>query len=335
MKWYPWLRAPFEQILSQYQAGRGHHALLLHSLAGMGDDALIYALTRWLMCQKPQGSKSCGQCRSCQLMQAGTHPDSYVVAPEKGKSSLGIDAIREITEKLYSHAQQGGAKVVWLEDAGLLTEAAANALLKTLEEPPANTWFFLGSREPARLPATLRSRCLYWYLTPPDETFALAWLAREISLDSAQLRAALRLSSGAPAGALALLQPEQWKHRQLLCDKLNEACATKNMLALLPALNSDDAAVRVHWLCSLLVDALKWQQGATPWLTNDDQHTLVANLASSATPAMLQAILHSWFSCRETLLSVVGVNRELMLTEKLLTWERLMQPGAVLPTFHL
>lgn len=100
-------------------------------------------------------------------------------------------------------------------------------------------------------------------------------------------------------------------------------------------MNSDDAAVRIHWLCSVLVDALKCQQGAGAWLTNDDQQTLVMSLAHSATPAMLQAILHDWFSCRESLLSVVGVNRELLLTEKLLTWERLMQPGALLPGFHL
>lgn len=335
MKWYPWLRGPFEQILSQYQAGRGHHALLLHALPGMGDDALIYALCRWLMCQHPEGSKSCGHCRSCQLMQAGTHPDSYVLAPEKGKLSLGIDSIREVTEKLYSHAQQGGAKVVWLTDAGLLTEAAANALLKTLEEPPANTWFFLGCREPARLPATLRSRCLYWYLAPPDESFAEAWLAREISQDSAQIRAALRLSSGAPAAALNLLAPENWKLRISLCEKLSQACACGDMLVLLPALNHEDAVQRIHWLCSLLLDALKWEQGATHWLTNDDMQQLVSNLANSIRPAMIQALLQNWFTCRESLKTVVGVNRELLITEQLLTWERLAQPGAILPSPHL
>ncbi|HEY1846255.1 MAG TPA: DNA polymerase III subunit delta' [Buttiauxella sp.] len=335
MKWYPWLRGPFEQILGQYQAGRGHHALLLHALAGMGDEALIYALSRWLMCQQPQGSKSCGQCRSCQLMQAGTHPDSYVIEPEKGKSSLGIDGIRDVTEKLYGHAQQGGAKIVWLKDAGLLTEAAANALLKTLEEPPANTWFFLGSREPARLPATLRSRCLYWYLAPPEESFALAWLARESTFDSAQQRAALRLSSGAPAAALELLQPGNWKHRQALCEKLAQACASKERLSLLSVLNHDEAVRRIHWLSSLLLDALKWQQGAGQWLTNDDMHPLVASLANSASPAVLQAILSGWFTCRESLLTVVGVNRELLIAEQLLTWERLMQPGAILPSPHL
>lgn len=64
------------------------------------------------------------------------HPGS-----RKGKNALGIDAVREVTEKLNEHARLGGAKVVWVTDAALLTDAAANALLKTLEEPPAETWF--------------------------------------------------------------------------------------------------------------------------------------------------------------------------------------------------
>lgn len=141
MKWYPWLRPDFEKLVASYQTGRGHHALLIQALPGMGDDALIYALSRYLMCQQPEGHKSCGQCRGCQLMQAGTHPDYYSLLPEKGKSTLGVDAVREVSEKLYEHSRLGGAKVVWIPDAAQLTDAAANALLKTLEEPPAQTWF--------------------------------------------------------------------------------------------------------------------------------------------------------------------------------------------------
>ena len=101
MKWYPWLRPSFEQLVGSYQAGRGHHALLLQSLNGMGGEALIYALCRFLMCRQPEGHKSCGRCHSCQLMQAGTHPDYYPLIPEKGKSALGIDAVRDVNEKLY------------------------------------------------------------------------------------------------------------------------------------------------------------------------------------------------------------------------------------------
>ena len=107
MKWYPWLRPHFEQLIGSYQVGRGHHALLIQALPGMGDDALIYAITRFLMCQQPEGHKSCGKCRGCQLMQAGTHPDYYTLEPEKGKNTLGIDAVREVSEKLYEYARQG------------------------------------------------------------------------------------------------------------------------------------------------------------------------------------------------------------------------------------
>lgn len=108
MKWYPWLRPHFEQLIGSYQVGRGHHALLIQALPGMGDDALIYAITRFLMCQQPEGHKSCGKCRGCQLMQAGTHPDYYTLEPEKGKNTLGIDAVREVSEKLYEYARLGG-----------------------------------------------------------------------------------------------------------------------------------------------------------------------------------------------------------------------------------
>lgn len=108
MNWYPWLNHSYRQILSQHQQQRGHHALLIQALAGMGDDALVWGISRWLMCRHPQGLKSCGECHACQLMLAGTHPDWYRLEAEKGKSSLGVDAIRGVTEKLYHHAQQGG-----------------------------------------------------------------------------------------------------------------------------------------------------------------------------------------------------------------------------------
>ncbi|WP_058913986.1 DNA polymerase III subunit delta' [Entomohabitans teleogrylli] len=329
MRWYPWLRGDFERLMSLYQSGRGHHALLLHAQAGLGDDALIYALSRWLMCQQPDGNKSCGKCRGCQLMQAGTHPDYHVITPEKGKSTLGIDPVRQVTEALYGRARQGGARVVWIPDAGWLTEAAANALLKTLEEPPQACWFFLGTREPEKLLATLRSRCLYWYLAPPEESYALAWLAREAPGDRAQLQAALRLSMGAPAAALELLEPEQWQRRNALCNALGEALNQRDMLSLLAQLNDDRVLQRLQWLSSLLLDALKWQQGAAAWLMNGDMQPVVAQCAGQLSTTAIHAILHSLLCCRERLAEVAGVNRELLLTEFLLSWEHLMRPGAI------
>ncbi|MFK8259137.1 DNA polymerase III subunit delta' [Erwinia sp. AnSW2-5] len=327
MNWYPWLNHSYRQILSQHQAQRGHHALLIQALPGMGDDALIWGISRWLMCKRPDGLKSCGECHACQLMLAGTHPDWYRLEAEKGKSSLGIDAVRSVTEKLYHHAQQGGAKVVWLPDAGQLTEAAANALLKTLEEPPKNTWFLLSSHEPSRLLPTLRSRCLLWHVAPPAEAQSLQWLQKQSAAGLNERTAALRLSAGAPAAALALLDDKIWQQRQRLCEALPNALQG-DMLSLLPALHHDDAAQRIGWLCSLLLDAVKWQQGGGQFICNVDRQAEVTRIASLLPASAIDASLRQWMICRDRLLNVVAVNRELLLTDQLLGWEAMLNPAS-------
>ena len=334
MKWYPWLRPAFEQLVTSYQSGRGHHALLIQALPGMGADALVYALTRFQMCHTPDGQKSCGKCHSCQLMQAGTHPDYYHLVPEKGKSTLGIDAVRDITEKLYERSRLGGAKVVWIGDAALLTEAAANALLKTLEEPPENTWFFLQCEEPARLLATLRSRCRHFHLAPPAENYGLAWLGREVTMSQEQLLTALRLTAGAPAAALELLQESHFATRHQLCTALEGALQNGDWLSLLPALNHESVADRLYWLTTLLLDAVKRQQGITQ-LTNADAWNLVQYIANTFSTARLQAIISDACECREQLHSVTGLNRELMLNDRLLRWEHWLKPTSTLPLSHL
>ena len=326
MIWYPWLNQPYRQIIGQHQAGRGHHALLLQALPGMGDASLVWGISRWLMCQRREGLKSCGECHACNLMQAHTHPDWYELAAEKGKSSLGIDAVRSVTEKLFHHAQQGGAKVVWLPDAAQLTEAAANALLKTLEEPPANTWFLLCCQQPSQLLATLRSRCQTIHLAAPDEAQSLSWLQKQTSAPQPDCLTALRLSGGAPAAAQALLE-NHWAARQALCAALPEALQ-QDMLSLLPVLNHEDAVQRTGWLCALLVDALKWQQGGGRFIANADSQALVADIARQLPSSALDESIRQWFLCRESL-NVVAVNRELLLTDQLLAWEQMLHASAI------
>ncbi|WP_037037341.1 DNA polymerase III subunit delta' [Rahnella sp. WP5] len=328
MNWYPWLSGPYRQLVGQYLTGRGHHALLMHAAAGMGDEALVYGLSRWLLCRHKDGEKSCGTCHSCQLMIAGNHPDWHILQPEKGKNSLGIDPVRQLIETLYNYSQQGGAKVVWIPQTEMLTEAAANALLKTLEEPPAGTYFLLGCREPSALLATIRSRCFYWHLPVPEETLAVHWINRQLSADPVAIKTALRLANGGPLSAIELLQPERWKQRVVLCQQLYVQCQQQDMLSLLPQLNHEDAAERLYWLATLLLDAVKWQQHAGQFIINHDQQPLIALLAGAQSNASLQQSVTAWMHCRQQLISIVGVNRELLLTEQLLEWEQMLQ-GAV------
>ena len=171
-------------------------------------------------------------------------------------------------------------------------------------------------------------------MAPPSEPYALAWLEREVSLPQESLLTALRLCASAPAAALELLQEPLWTARQQLCQALAATLASGDWLALLPILNHEQAAVRLHWLASLLVDAQKRQQGIT-LVSNPDVWPLLEQLAHSLPAVRLQAIAHDVCSCREQLLNVVGVNRELLLTERLLRWEHYLQPGTVLPVSHL
>ncbi|SFC97072.1 DNA polymerase III subunit delta' [Pragia fontium] len=317
MIWYPWLTPIYRQLVSQYASDRKHHALLLQSIPGSGDRQLIQALGRWLMCRNPQGEKTCGICHSCNLMKAGTHPDWHVIEPEKGKSAIGVDRVRELTETLYNHAQQSGYKVAWFPESELLSEAAANALLKTLEEPPADTYFLLGCHEPAKLPATVRSRCLFWVMDCPEETFSIEWLRRQNAGQPDSLKTALRLSHGAPVAAQQLLTSETWKNREGVCQSLSSAFFQRDLLSFLPALNHDNADERIHWAVSLLLDVVKDQQGAFDFVVNQDCQSVIRNLAGLGSPQLFNRIAQDWLKCRHELLSVAGVNRELLLTNML------------------
>lgn len=334
MKWYPWLRTCYQQIIASHQAKRAHHAVLIHSLPGMGEQSLIYALSRWIMCQQPDGQKSCGQCRACQLMQAGTHPDYYQLLPPAGKNGIGIDAVRQLSNALCEYSRMGADKLVCLPQAEQLSEAAANALLKTLEEPPQRTWFLLSCHQPQRLPATLRSRCAYWHLTAPEHTYAQHWLAQEINASPLQIQASLRLSGGAPLAALQLLQPEYARPRQQLCTGLAAVAGSSDWYELLPQLDNDLVASHLHWLASLLLDALKYQQGAVNWLSNPDQQPLIQQLAERLSGEFLHWLIRALFRCREQLCTVAGLNRELMLADLLLHTERYQQLGAAIPALH-
>ncbi|VFP87528.1 DNA polymerase III subunit delta' [Candidatus Erwinia haradaeae] len=320
MHWYPWLNCSYRQILTQYIVNRGHHALLIQSSSGMGSKSLIGAIARWLICHQRKEIRSCGTCYSCRLMRAGNHPDVYHIESEKSQNTIGIDSIRQVKDKLHHHASLGGAKIVCLLEAHQLTASAANALLKVIEEPPSNTWFFLYLRDFERLLDTLRSRCLLWKLSIPNKELSLIWLRRQHSADLQKHNTALRLSYGGPVKALKLLSESCWRHRLKVCDALSEAI-NGDLLSLLPVLHQNNVIKCIEWLCSLLVDAAKWTQGAVQFISNLDQESLVMRIAQWLPKHVLNESMHRWMMCRYRLLTISGINCELLLIGQLLQWE--------------
>ena len=179
---YPWLTPIYHQIAQTFDEGLGHHAVLIKADSGLGVESLFNALAQKIMCVA-QGDKPCGQCHSCHLMQAHSHPDYHELSPIDGKD-IGVHQVRDINEIVAQHAQQNGNKVVYVQGVERLTEAAANALLKTLEEPRPNTYFLLQADSSASLLATIYSRCQVWNLSVPNEQTAVDWLKSKSAVEN-------------------------------------------------------------------------------------------------------------------------------------------------------
>jgi DNA polymerase-3 subunit delta' len=176
------------------------HALLLAGPAGLGKRVFLQRFVRGLLCQRPIEGDACGSCRSCLLLDAGTHPDrvslSYGLRKDGvQRSEIVVDQIRELSARLATSSQFGGWQVAGIDPADAMNAAAANALLKTLEEPARQTMLVLVADAPWRLPQTIRSRCQRVEFALPPRAEALAWLTAEGVADAAD---ALEAAGGNP-----------------------------------------------------------------------------------------------------------------------------------------
>ncbi|HEY1138798.1 MAG TPA: DNA polymerase III subunit delta' [Lysobacter sp.] len=208
----PWQQRIYAQAAASLEAGRLGHALLFAGPAQLGKRAVAARLAQRLLCEdKRADGEPCGQCRACHLLEAGTHPDYQFISfvPNKEgtrlRTEIVIEQIREVSERLSLTPQYGGAQIVILDPAEAINHAASNALLKTLEEPVAGRYLWLISAHPARLSATIRSRCQKLEFRLPPENESLSWLRARGHSESVA-REALEAARGHPGLADEWLQ---------------------------------------------------------------------------------------------------------------------------------
>jgi DNA polymerase-3 subunit delta' len=214
------------------------HAVLLHGPQGIGQWPLATTLAQGWLCESESGPRPCGQCASCRLVQARSHPDLLVLLPEALQESLGwsaggdedggvaekggksrqpskdikVDAVRAAVEFAQTSAGRGRGKVMVIHPAERMNGVAANALLKTLEEPPGDTRFVLSCAAPHVLLPTIRSRCQSVALALPDAALATAWLAQQ-GIDRPEV--VLAAAGGQPFEAQAWAQEGLGAHAWL------------------------------------------------------------------------------------------------------------------------
>ncbi|MDQ7016432.1 MAG: DNA polymerase III subunit delta' C-terminal domain-containing protein [Gammaproteobacteria bacterium] len=213
---YPWLQTPWDRLWLRHCDSGLPHGLLLLAPIGCGKGAFAEHLVKALLCSnRTSAGFPCDLCRSCQLFEAGNHPDHHLVQPEQVGKAIKIDQIRKLCWDLGLTAQFSGYKVAVITATESMTEAAFNSLLKTLEEPSNNTLLLLLCSQPARLPKTIISRCETFSLPLPDSHKTLSWLIGEVGeRTQEELLLALSLSFGAPLLAKKALQDEHLDERR-------------------------------------------------------------------------------------------------------------------------
>jgi len=199
----PWQGDHWAMLDGLRLAGRLPHALLLAGPGGTGKGRFADAFAGLLLCAAP-GAIRCGKCRDCRLVSAGTHPDLAWLRPEESGKAIRVDQVRALREFCTTRPHQGGWRVMVIEPAEALNANAANALLKTLEEPGAETLLLLVAHEPARLPATIRSRCRLLRFPVPDAAVGLTWLRGQLPAE-VDAEALLEIAGWRPLHALTLV----------------------------------------------------------------------------------------------------------------------------------
>jgi len=292
----PWQRDAAREALRRRD--RWPHALLIAGREGIGKRSFALELARSLLCETPDAEGfACGACASCRYAVAGQHPDLRIVEPIEvdddnvATPSLWINVahIRALIDWAGLTSHRRVAKVAVIVPAERMNPAAANALLKTLEEPPSGTFIILVAHQPGRLPPTIRSRCQWLAAPGPDAAAAKAWLAQQ---GVAEVERLLAQSGGAPLAALRVADAGYQAERGAWLDALASP-ATLDPIELAARIDRAPRDARkallaavIDWMTGWCVDLAAVRAGGAP-TRNPDYATSIVPLAVAVAPLPL------------------------------------------------
>jgi DNA polymerase-3 subunit delta' len=273
------------------------HAYLLHGDDGIGKKLLALRFAQAINCEGGDGLDACGACRSCRQFETRTHPDFLVIEPDRelANPQIKIEQIRELEQQIVYQPLVARKKIFLIDDADRMTLGAANALLKTLEEPPAHSVLLLISGRPSALPATVRSRCQGLRLAPPARTQVEAALIRMREIPPADARL-LAAASQSRLGAALTMDLADVRTKQDELSSLASPQTLRSVTAILTAAEtlhkSDRGPEVLDWLVQWIRDLLLVCVGADPdHLIHSDRLPALKTAARGAKTDRLAGLL--------------------------------------------
>jgi DNA polymerase-3 subunit delta' len=324
---YPWLLEAQQQVAEGMANGRLAHACLIAGPRGLGKVEFALQMAADLLCMEP-GPAACGTCRSCELLVGGAHPDftltTFEINPqtEKMRTVLVVDQIRDLIASLQLTRSLSPRKVAVIHPAEALNESAGNALLKMLEEPPADTYLLLVAHDPSRLPSTIRSRCQAIHVRLPDTQTACDWLTAAPANDAQIVALALEATAGSPLHAQRMLatgQVDQYRTFASCLARLEARESTAGeAAAALADLDPDDMWKWLSLAAAKKLRACLSSGGpAAPALQQ-----LRSSVPAGATPARIAALQN--LADRNRAALSTSLHKDLLLRDWLIQWSRLV-----------
>ena len=326
-----------EFLQAAARSGRLAHALLFAGPDGIGKRAVAMAFAAWLHCETrrsqavagqgehavpptPAQDDACGACAACHQIAAGSHPDVQVVGVPAGKKEIGVDRIRQLKRFMHLRPVQGASKLAIVDDAPLLTVAAQNALLKTLEEPPQHSVLILVAGNPDALLPTVRSRCQRVRFAPLPLEEVAAIVARSAGVEAGVAREMAVLAEGSPGRALSVGRALAGTARAELVTALAALGTARyvRVAHMAHELNQpeSDAAVKLEAVLAHYRDEAVRAVGASQLAVHPASGT-VAALPVSAALRRADAVYQAWIAIRRG-----NPNRQLLLEALLLRLSR-------------
>jgi DNA polymerase III subunit delta' len=336
VKIFSWHRAPLKALLARRD--KLPHAMLVQGRAGIGKVEFARLAAQSLLCETPDNGFACGTCAACGWFTEGNHPDYREILPESLKADDGeseaasdgdkaekksaqitIDQVRDLRQFVSLSTHRDGFRVLLIHPAEAMNPAAANALLKTLEEPTPRTLILLVTDQVGRLLATVKSRCQALVLQAPEKAEAVLWLKEQGVNDADVL---LAQAGGAPLLALEWADEGYQSQRKQFLDALGEL-KRSDWLSVAGAFEKSDLTQVVHWLQTWCCDLITMKQIGEA-RHHPDYESAIKRVAADAPLAPLFRYESALRQSRRTIQH--PLNARLLLEQLLISYAQAVEP---------
>ncbi len=309
----PWLNENVKQFIPLVKEQRIPHAILLSAAKGMGKVELAKEMAHLAMCENVGDNGVCYQCGACELLKAGNHTDLTVIKAEN--TVIKVSQIRQLTSDVVLTSSKNQFKVIIIEEAEKMNLSSANALLKTLEEPPAKVLIILTTHEMGRLLPTIRSRCVKITIQPTSQQLAQQWLTSQLDCKADDIDLALFLSDNSPLQAFSILQNNTIAEVRAMVKDMNDLQKKKvTLLEISKKWCNNDWYFNLNYIAVILLNYLAQKNG----LQNKNNTELGFNITVDESGLLLFIRNIHQFSKRLEL----PLKIELQLEKLLLLWKK-------------